>query len=111
MSCSTICRLRKKLDRSGVGTLDRVIILQIADGTEPASLLVDWEHVAHAAAYQIEWFTDGALTQLIGESAVTESKFTITGLESGQQYWVRVRAIGGTDGGPWSDPATRVANI
>ncbi len=48
------------------------------------------------------------MTQQIGNAAVSESEYEIAGLESRQQYWIRVR---GSEFGPWSDPATRVANI
>lgn len=39
------------------------------------------------------------------------SEFTATGLTAGQQYWFRIRAVRGGSNGPWSDPATRIANI
>lgn len=42
---------------------------------------------------------------------VPESQIEITGLERGKQYWVPVRAVRAGQQGPWSDQATRVANI
>lgn len=91
--------------------LDQVVITKTADGTSPASIFVDWDQEEGAAAYQIEWYSDSALTQQIGNAAVSESEYEIAGLTAGQQYWVRVRAIRGNEFGAWSDPATRVANV
>lgn len=36
----------------------------------------------------------------------TKSKFTVTGLASGDKFWFRVAASGSLGAGPWSDPAT-----
>ncbi len=91
--------------------LDQIVIIKTEDGTSPASIFVDWDTEAGAAAYQVEWYTDSAMTQQIGNAAVSESEYEIAGLIAGQQYWIRVRAIRGSEFGPWSDPATRVANI
>lgn len=91
--------------------LTQPVILKIADGVQPGSLLLDWEPVRGAAAYQVAWFTDGALAQPAGSAAVSGSEYTLTGLQPGLQYWVKVCAIRGKDSGPWSDPATRIANM
>ena len=48
-------------------------------------------------------------TQTAAAATVTKSKATVTGLTSGTKYWFRVRAIGATGPGPWSDPATKIA--
>ena len=91
--------------------LEQVVITKIEDGTSPASIFVDWDSEEGAAAYQIEWFTDSALTQQVGNAAISESEYEIAGLIASQQYWFHVRAIRGNDYGVWSDPATRVANL
>jgi len=100
----------KKTTRESV-PLEQVVIIKVEDGTSPASVFVDWDSEQGAAAYQIEWYTDSAMTQQIGNAAVSESEYEIAGLMAKQQYWIRVRAIRGNEFGPWSDPATRVANI
>ncbi len=100
----------KKLRGQSV-PLDQVIITKIEDGTSPASIFVDWGQEEGAAAYQVEWYTDSALTQQIGNAAVSESEYEIAGLTAGQQYWIRVRAIRGNEAGQWSDPATSIANV
>jgi hypothetical protein len=53
----------------------------------------------------------GKLTQLVGSATSTGSEYVISGLTPGQQYWMIVRAVRGSETGPWSDPATRVANV
>ncbi len=100
----------KKTTRESV-PLEQVVIIKVEDGTSPASVFVDWDSEQGAAAYQIEWYTDSAMTQQIGNAAISESEYEIAGLTASQQYWIRVRAIRGSEYGPWSDPATRVANI
>lgn len=100
----------KKSSKSSV-TLKQVIIQKVQDGNDPASILLDWEPVNGAAAYQIEWYTDANLTELAGNAAASKSEFEITGLIAKKQYWMRVRAIRGDEHGPWSDRATRVANL
>jgi hypothetical protein len=89
---------------------ERVVIRAIADGTHPASIFVDFDSV-DGAVYEVQWFSDAPLTQMVGSSTVTESQIEITGLTRGSQYWVRVRAVRASQPGPWSDQATRVANI
>ncbi len=91
--------------------LEQVVITKIADGTAPASIFVDWDPEEGAAAYQIEWFMNSITGTAIGNAAVSESEFEIMGLQSKVQYWIHVRAIRGNEYGPWSDPATRVANL
>jgi hypothetical protein len=59
----------------------------------------------------VQWFSDAPLTQRVGSVTVTLSEYEITGLTHGNQYWVRVRAVRANMTGPWSDQATRVANI
>ena len=100
----------KKTTRTPSGPPEQVVVRDIRDGSEPASLFVDFESV-ESASYQAQWFTDAALTAQVGDLAVTASELTATGLTAGQQYWFRIRAVRGGLNGPWSDPATRVANI
>ena len=91
--------------------LGQVVIIKVEDGTAPASIFIDWDSDAGASAYQIEWFTDSAMTQSVGSAAVSASEHEIQGLTMSQQYWIRVRSVRGNEYGQWSDPATRVANL
>ena len=91
--------------------LGQVVIIKILEGTAPASIFVDWDSDAGASAYQIEWFSDSAMTVAVGSAAVSASEHEIQGLVIGQQYWIRVRSVRGNENGQWSDPATKVANL
>ena len=82
----------------------------LADGTQPASIWIDWDTV-EGAVYELQWFSDAPLTQMVGSATVTNSEYEIPGLTKGTQYWFRVRAVRASLVGPWSDQATRVANI
>ncbi len=101
----------KKSTHGSAEPLGQVIITKVTDGTAPASIFVDWDSDSAATAYQIEWFSDSAMSQAVGSAAVSVSEHEIQGLTLGQQYWVRVRSIKGNEYGQWSDPATRVANL
>lgn len=91
--------------------LEQVLITKIKAGTAPASIFVDWDTDAGARVYEMEWYTDAALTERVGNASTTVSEYEIHGLVPGQQYWIRVRAIRGNEFGSWSDPTTRIANL
>ena len=91
--------------------LAQPLIRKITDGAAPGSLLLDWDTVDGAAAYQVEWYTDAEMLQKVGNAAATSSKHLIKELQPGEQYWVWVRAVRGKQTGHWSDPATRIANL
>ena len=101
----------KKSTHGAQVPLGQVLITKIEDGVAPVSIFVDWDTDAGASAYQIEWYTDSAMTQQVGNSAVGASEHEIQGLIQSQQYWVRVRSVRGNEYGQWSDVATRVANL
>lgn len=101
----------KKPTHGELHHLGRVLITKILDGVAPASIYIDWDPEEGAAAYQIEWYTDPAMTQKVGNAAVSQSQLEIGGLIPGQQYWIQVRAVRGDEFAQWSDPATRVANL
>lgn len=100
----------KKTTPTPLGLPTKVVIRAILDGPLPASILVDWE-AEENAAYEIQWFTDAAMTVLVGSATSTASEYVITGLQKATQYWLRVRAVRAGQHGPWSDPATRVAGV
>ncbi len=76
----------------------------------PNSILFDWESIV-GASYEIKWFSNATMTQLVGSATSTASEYVISGLTPGQQYWMIVRPVRGSETGPWTDPATRVANV
>ena len=94
----------------GPPPLHKLIEIRTLDGAAPGSFLFDWETI-QGASYEVKWFSNGTLTQLVGSATATRSDYLITGLTAGQQYWMIVRPVRGSEQGPWSDPATRVANV
>ena len=75
-------------------------------------VFLDWKAPdAGARAYEMEWYSDSAMTQRVGNVSTTVSEYEILGLTAGQQYWVRVRSFSGTEKGQWSDIATFMANL
>jgi len=100
----------KKTADTTTGTPEQVVIEKLTDGTLPSSIWIDWSSVT-GAAYEIQWFSDAMMTQMIGTATVTSSELEVQGLERGKQYYFRVRAVRANQPGPWSDQATRVANI
>lgn len=89
---------------------EQVVIRETRDGTEPGSIWVDWE-AQPAAVYEVQWFLDASMTDMVGSATATKSEVVVEGLVRGKEYWFRVRAVRGSKSGPWSDQATRVASI
>ena len=75
-----------------------------------ASVWVEWDSV-DGAVYEIQWFGDAPLTLMVGTATGANSEMEIQALERDKQYWFRVGAVRAGKVGPWSDQATRVANI
>jgi len=95
---------------TGPAPLHKLIEIRTLDDPTPNSILFDWESIV-GASYEIKWFSNATMTQLIGSATSTASEYVISGLTPGQQYWMIVRPVRGGETGPWSDPATRVANV
>lgn len=96
--------------RSSPGPTPKVGGLRLADGLAAGSLAADWKRVPRAV-YEVQWFFDAALAQLVGSAVSTRSSLLIPALSPGTQVWVRVRALRGKRFGDWSAPATRIANV
>jgi hypothetical protein len=93
-----------------ISPLHKLIKIVVKDGIPAGSILFDWENI-EGATYEVQWFSDSAMTQMVGSAVSTSSEFTIAGLTSGTQYWMRVRPQRGGQTAEWSDPATRVAPV
>jgi len=104
------CEPRKAAGSPGPPPLKKLTIVRIADGTLPGSIFVDFDAI-EGAVYEIEWSTDANFGTITGTKTATASEGTADGLTMGTQYWIRVRADRAGEFGPWSDPATRVANV
>lgn len=70
------------------------------------SVYLEWGGVNSAETYDLEYTTkkeyfDGS-NQTTTESGIEFTKYTLTGLETGKEYFFRVRAVKGSDKSPWS---------
>jgi len=102
--------LPPKFVTTGPAPLDKLTDIRTLETATPNSILFDWESIV-GASYEIKWFSNATMTQLVGSATSTASEYVISGLTPGQQYWMIVRPVRGSETGPWSDPATRVANV
>jgi hypothetical protein len=100
----------KKVSWTRSAEPEQVVIRETRDGTEPGSIWVDWE-AQPAAVYEVQWFLDASMTDMVGSATATKSEVVVEGLVRGKEYWFRIRAVRGSKTGPWSDQATRVASI
>ncbi|MFY9234774.1 MAG: fibronectin type III domain-containing protein [Fimbriimonadaceae bacterium] len=91
-----------------IEALAKLIELEISDGPIAGSIKFDWENI-EGASYEVRWYSDSALTELVGTATSTQSEFIVSGLTPGTQYWMTVTPHRGGQQGTVSDPATRVA--
>lgn len=76
--------------------------------TSETSVYVEWEGVSTATSYDLEYTTKeeyfDASDQVQSEIGIISTHYEKTGLESGQQYFFRVRATNENGSSAWSDP-------
>jgi len=88
----------------------QVVIRSINPGARPTSIMLYCAKVG-TAVYEVQWFGDADMTQMIGSAKDSFWEIDIPDLERGRQYWFRVRAVRGGQEGLWSEQATRVVGI
>ena len=97
------------------GTPPPVVLMPVENvsvtvGDEAGQTDIHWDSMKKVDGFLIEFSPDSgfppASTQKQGVGKT--SKYTLTGLTSGEYIWVRVRALKGTEEGPPSDPATSI---
>lgn len=71
------------------------------------SVHLAWKEVANADSYDIEYATkfeyfDGS-DETTTKTGIETTSYTLTGLESGTEYFFRVRAVNENGSSPWSD--------
>ena len=71
-------------------------------------IAVKWRRLNGARSYVVEYCLEGT-TVWRQAGLSTKSSFTITGLESGKKYRVRVCGVGAAGTGPYSDEAVKMA--
>lgn len=77
------------------------------EATSETSVYLEWKKVATAKTYEIEYttkkryFDDSNATTKI--SSIEFTRYEITGLESGEEYFFRVRSVNDEGNSAWSD--------
>jgi hypothetical protein len=95
-------------ERSPVGPLAAPQNVRATMADIEGQMKVRWNRVRGARAYIVEYMPEsGGEWKQAG--IVTKVNFTLTGLESGKRYRVRVCAVGASGQGPWSDEALKMA--
>ena len=101
-------KLRRAASSAPVG---KAVITKVKDGVGPGSIFLNWRSLEDVHAYSVEWYSDSALTQMVGYATATRSDYTIQKLAPGQQYWMRVRGVRGNAIGDWSTATTHTASL
>ena len=92
-----------------VGNLPAPEALKATMGDQPGEIDLSWDPVRGASSYIIEGREHVDGTPWVQKKVVQQSSYTVTGLTSGTTYCFRVRAIGSSGEGPWSDEGVKMA--
>ena len=82
--------------------------LQVTASDNEGELRAQWDPVDGKLQYQVQIWTDANMppTNWVDKLRCSSSDCSLNDtLVSGTKVWVRVRAEGANDVGPWSDPA------
>ena len=92
-----------------IGVPNQPANLSLTVSDADGQLDAQWDRVRGAKSYEIQISADPITsTSWQNRPSVTKSAVTLTGLTSGTKIWVRIRAIGASGPGAWSDPATKI---
>jgi hypothetical protein len=90
-------------------TMTAVTGLESTPGDDSGEIDLSWNPVRGASSYEIQSSPDPITPTSWGHAGIsTKSSLTLTGQPSGARCWWRVRAVGASGPGPWSDPATKI---
>jgi hypothetical protein len=90
--------------------LDDPMILGV-ENSSPEKLTIRYSKIDRATNYVFEHTDDLASGVWKNGIYATTTKATITGLTSGKEYWVRVRALGTNEvKSDWSDPIAKIVS-
>jgi hypothetical protein len=95
-----------KSSGSPVGLPTQVLDLKVTASDMDGTLKASWKKVRGASSYQIQTSPDPIATWT-PKISVTKTRAEVNSLTSGDRIWVRVRAVGTSGEGPWSDPAVK----
>ncbi len=93
-----------------VTNVEQVSGLAGSDGDDDGDINLMWNRVKKIIHYELQQSTDPfTATSWHLVAAATKSSETVSGLTLGTKNWFRVRAVSGSDKGPWSEPIMRIA--
>jgi len=93
-----------------VTNVQQVTGLSGSDGEEDGDIDLMWNRVKKINHYELQQSDDPfTATSWHLAAAPTKSSETVGGLTQGTKNWFRVRAVSGSDKGPWSEPIMRIA--
>jgi LysM repeat protein len=82
------------------------------EGRSESSVYIEWEAVTNATKYDIEYATERSHFDITDQTTkitgVETTKYEKTGLESGEEYFFRVRAINDVGESGWSEISSAV---
>jgi hypothetical protein len=82
----------------------------LTEGDHSNELDAGWDSVTGARSYVVQLSADPPTpTSWQPGTVVARSHATLSGLQSGTRYWVRVAAVNANGQSGWSDPATKIA--
>ncbi len=89
--------------------IEQVTGLEVEGGDNAGELDATWDRVEGAKSYEIFMSADpNELDSWVHRITVIRARATLENLVSGQRSWIKVRAIGSTGSGPWSDAAGKI---
>ncbi len=91
------------------GPLPQVQNLSATAGDNEGEIDLQWDSVLGASSYEIQTSPDPiTANSWTHKTSTTKSSVKVTGLPTGSRGWFRVRAVGASGPGAWSDPATKI---
>jgi hypothetical protein len=105
----TLRRLTLICDPPPLHKLVRVVVTD--KGPLGGLFYLDWESI-DGASYEVQWSTVSDFSVIVGSVILNDrSKYVMSGMAPGTQYWVRVRPIRGNQTAEWSDPVSFVGKV
>ena len=75
------------------------------------TLTLNWTAVQNSLSYTVEQSNTNTFTTIQNTFTSTTPSYSVTNLMQGQQYFFRVKAIGGSQQGQWSEPQSATALV
>jgi len=81
-------------------------VAEIECVSEPGAWRLSWPEVAGAQGYELQQTTNMIRCPWMPAATVLQNESRLPAL-SADEVWIRVRALGVTGSGPWSDPVLK----